>query len=344
LEFSYQVRYGLLQAGHYGAPQRRVRFFLIAAEEGQVLPELPQPTHEFPVVNQLQIKHPKQDNRTMHTIRPIRTTKGTAAQPFVTIESAIGDLPRFDWKHPRPERDSAAKKRERRERAREIPSLECKTSEPYSGFRGQIGYYHEPRTTYQQQARLVPTQDLQQYTKCLVPEKVERVLHIPLKAGADYRSLPPDQFEWQFADPSSSIARAKYRPGVYGRLDKDGFFPTTVTNMDPTAKQCQVLHPSCHRMVTVRELARSQGFPDNFVFEAIGQNVVTMHRQIGNAVPLPVAHALGRELRKVLYNKWKANLDEAIWIDDDDDGDDIDEGSENLEIAETSDGDRMDTD
>lgn len=55
--------------------------------------------------------------------------------------------------------------------------------------------------------------------------------------------LPPDQFEWQFADPSSSIARAKYRPGVYGRLDKDGFFPTTVTNMDPTAKQCRVLHP-----------------------------------------------------------------------------------------------------
>lgn len=97
LESSYQVRYGLLQAGHYGAPQRRVRFFLVAAEEGQVLPELPQPTHEFPVVNPLQIKHPKQDNRTTHTIRPIRTTKGTAAHPFVTIESAIGDLPRFDW-------------------------------------------------------------------------------------------------------------------------------------------------------------------------------------------------------------------------------------------------------
>lgn len=97
LESSYQVRYGLLQAGHYGAPQRRVRFFLVAAEEGQVLPELPQPTHDFPVVNPLQIKHPKQENRTTHIIRPIRTTKGTAAHPFVTIESAIGDLPRFDW-------------------------------------------------------------------------------------------------------------------------------------------------------------------------------------------------------------------------------------------------------
>lgn len=94
---SYQVRYGLLQAGHYGTPQRRIRFFLIAAEEGQVLPELPQPTHEFPAVNPLQIKHPEQDNRMAHTIRPIRTAKGTAAHPSVTIEDAIGDLPRFDW-------------------------------------------------------------------------------------------------------------------------------------------------------------------------------------------------------------------------------------------------------
>ena len=66
-----------------------------------------------------------------------------------------------------------------------------------------------------------------------------------------------------------------------------------------------------------------------------------MHRQIGNAVPLPVAHAIGRELRKVLYKQWKVNLDVAICIDGD--GDDDDE-QHHLGIAETSDGDRMDTD
>ena len=40
-----------------------------------------------------------------------------------------------------------------------------------------------------------------------------------------------------------------------------------------------------------------QGFPDSFRFYGTVQN---KHRQIGNAVPPPLALALGRELRKVL--------------------------------------------
>lgn len=30
-----------------------------------------------------------------------------------------------------------------------------------------------------------------------------------------------------------------------------------------------------------------------------------MHRQIGNAVPLPLGRALGREFREVLFKEWK---------------------------------------
>jgi DNA (cytosine-5)-methyltransferase 1 len=33
-----------------------------------------------------------------------------------------------------------------------------------------------------------------------------------------------------------------------------------------------------------------------------------MHRQIGNAVPWPVAMAIGRELRKVLCNAYNPDL------------------------------------
>ncbi len=31
--------------------------------------------------------------------------------------------------------------------------------------------------------------------------------------------------------------------GLYGRLDPDGWFSTTVTNVNPTAKQSKVLNP-----------------------------------------------------------------------------------------------------
>jgi site-specific DNA-cytosine methylase len=89
---SYQVRYGILQAAHYGAPQIRVRFFMVAAKHGYALPDLPTPTHDFPVSDALEIKLP-----VGHHIRPIWTRNGYAPHQFVTIDDAISDLPRFDW-------------------------------------------------------------------------------------------------------------------------------------------------------------------------------------------------------------------------------------------------------
>lgn len=52
--------------------------------------------------------------------------------------------------------------------------------------------------------------------------------------------------------------------------------------------------------MSVRECARSQGFPDHFKFAG---NVHARHRQVGNAVPPPLAAALGRCLRVVLEQK-----------------------------------------
>ena len=69
-------------------------------------------------------------------------------------------------------------------------------------------------------------------------------------------------------------------------------FPTTVTNAGPTAKQSRCLHPDVrlsfvrtsfrliiyqsHRMLTIREFARSQGFPDCFEFVSLKDKVITV--------------------------------------------------------------------
>jgi DNA (cytosine-5)-methyltransferase 1 len=41
-----------------------------------------------------------------------------------------------------------------------------------------------------------------------------------------------------------------------------------------------------------------------------------MHRQIGNAVPLPIGHALGWELKEALFENHKSNLAQVIEIID----------------------------
>uniref|UniRef100_A0A0A9F2D1 DNA (cytosine-5-)-methyltransferase n=1 Tax=Arundo donax TaxID=35708 RepID=A0A0A9F2D1_ARUDO len=59
-------------------------------------------------------------------------------------------------------------------------------------------------------------------------------------------------------------------------------------------------HPEQDRIITVRECARSQGFPDSYHFAG---NIQCKHRQIGNAVPPPLAFALGRKLKEAIDGK-----------------------------------------
>ncbi|KAJ7608113.1 S-adenosyl-L-methionine-dependent methyltransferase [Mycena polygramma] len=299
LDMRYQVRFALLQAGHYGAPQNRIRFFLVAARHGQPLPDMPQPTHDFEVANSLRMRMPY--GHKLYAC-PIRTTRGRAPHRQVSVGDAIGDLPSFDCLR------SLMKERN----LEGIPAYECDREQVARCGYSHVAYKHEPRTSFQRQAREKPTEDLQHFTGCLPPKTVERVVTIPLRKDADFRSLPDSLAEWQFHNPVSSVGRRRYRAGLYGRLDIDGYFPTTVTNIHPTAKQSKVLHPDCLRMVSVRELARSQGFPDWFVFVSTDENVVLMHRQIGNAVPWQVSRNLGRELRIALFRNWKRNASRRI--------------------------------
>ncbi|EMD32847.1 hypothetical protein CERSUDRAFT_99217 [Gelatoporia subvermispora B] len=319
LELGFQVRFGLLQAAHYGTPQSRVRFFLIASRRGLPLPQFPTPTHFFHVKDNLEIKLTDDE-----PAAAVRTAAGVAPFSFVSIEDAIGDLPRFDWENPKKlEARQGGRSRSASMRASEEPAPErqvrevaCRSDKPFCGFAGSnVEYFSEPRTTFQVKSREKPTMDLQHYTRVLKPETVERVINIPLRAKADYRSLPVYLHEWQFADPSSALARNGFPPGLYGRLAPNECFHTTVTNVEPTAKQSWVLHPWCKRVITVRELARSQGFPDHFVFYARDSDVKTMQRQIGNAVPWPLAAALGQELRAALFKKWKKEKEEAILVE-----------------------------
>jgi DNA (cytosine-5)-methyltransferase 1 len=57
------------------------------------------------------------------------------------------------------------------------------------------------------------------------------------------------------------------------------------------------VHPHEHRFLSVREMARVQGFSDMFVFHG---SIAAAQQQVGNAVPPPLARAVALALRPAL--------------------------------------------
>ena len=83
---------------------------------------------------------------------------------------------------------------------------------------------------------------------------------------------------------------------VYGRIDPSRPSPTMTTACINPSKG-RFVHPTEHHGITVRQAARLQTFPDDFVFEG---GLMAAGVQIGNAVPVLLAKVLCRQLRGVL--------------------------------------------
>lgn len=90
----------------------------------------------------------------------------------------------------------------------------------------------------------------------------------------------------------------------FGRLEWSGIFNTIVNKAEPYWSR--VIHPRDDRVISVRESARAQGLPDRIHFEgALRQQ----YAQVGNAVPPPLARAIGWEMRRALGDR---HVDEEV--------------------------------
>lgn len=119
------------------------------------------------------------------------------------------------------------------------------------------------------------------------PLVLKRIRAIP--PGGNRFDLPPNLR----LDCHKRIKR-KGAWAPYGRIKRKGPGPTMTTKC--TTPSCgRFVHPTEHRGISLREAALLQTFPMDYQF--VG-NHGSIERQIGNAVPVHLAHALGLAIRR----------------------------------------------
>uniref|UniRef100_F6XUV4 DNA (cytosine-5)-methyltransferase 1 n=1 Tax=Ciona intestinalis TaxID=7719 RepID=F6XUV4_CIOIN len=311
LRMGYQCTFGVLQAGHYGVSQTRRRAIILAAAPGEQLPLYPEPLHTFSTRGG-SLSAQVGDTRYTNNI------KWSTSAPYrtITVHDAMSDLPKIPNGHAKLEMPYTGEPLthfQRMMRGKDYQGVVrdhiCKDMSPLVAARMAL-------------IPLIPGsdwRDLPNKPHKLSDGTTAKVLRYEYHDKKQGRSSTGgmrgvcscaegracDAMDRQFNTlipwclPHTGNRHNNWA-GLYGRLCWDGFFSTTVTNPEPMGKQGRVLHPQQHRVVSVRECARSQGFPDSYRFFG---SILDKHREVGNAVPPPMSKAIGLQIKKSL--EWK---------------------------------------
>ena len=149
-----------------------------------------------------------------------------------------------------------------------------------------LPYRTAPMSAYQAYLRGNLTRVTNHAAPRLAPINRERMKFIP--EGGSWRDVPHD-----LLPAGMKRARRCDHTKRYGRLRKDGLASTILTKCD--LHWGAYIHPEQDRVLTVREAARLQSFPDWFQFAGPRTE---QYVQVGNAVPPLLARQLGLALIK----------------------------------------------
>lgn len=304
-ELGYRCNYTILNTVHYGVPQLRQRFYLIAILEAlQIEPDFPAPTH---FLERMPSGYESAHSVAMSTFQPDLFISRYVDPPqpsgvlkrSVTVREALADLPplrshfksqmrggvrKFDTLVRYIDSEPSAYAREMREwpgyessdgvkdhviryLPRDYPIFRMMQHDDQYPQAHQIAMdlFQRKIRKYQQRQQEEITEDSEIYQRTL---KATVPPYDPSKFPNKWWKLNPDR-------PSRTLT---------AHMGKD-----TYTHIHYDSYQ--------GRVISVREAARLQSFPDGFQFEGAMNAAFT---QIGNAVAPRQAYMLGEHVRRLL--------------------------------------------
>lgn len=115
--------------------------------------------------------------------------------------------------------------------------------------------------------------------------------------GRSWKNINPDEMPPRFRKIYDDPVRY-HSPNFYRRFAPGEINGTITASAQP--ENCGITHPFKDRRYTVREAARIQSFPDDFVFPY--KSIPDAYKVIGNAVPPVFAWVIAKSLVKHLNN------------------------------------------
>ncbi len=307
----YECRYSLLNAAHYGVPQMRTRCFLVGVHRSaQFIPSLPNPTHyhELPAgyrgTRDVALKHLNLFERPHYVEIPPPSPDSPNA---ITAKESLSDLPRIT-EHLKGDTKKAPQRLNKAEAMPEGKRLTgyARLMRSWPGFESD-GYVYDhairflprdykifkvmkPGDQYPEAHALA----MNMFEEALARVEAERGSPLPASSNR-YRELlafyvPP-------YDPGKF-------PNKWRKMEADAPSRTLMAHIGKDTYSHIHYDSTQARTISVREAARLQSFPDGFRFSG---TMNPAFRQIGNAVPPLLAHAVTSRLLSDLTGR-KSNL------------------------------------
>lgn len=159
---------------------------------------------------------------------------------------------------------------------------------PNGGGEDVMQYLGKAQNDFQRYVRRGSRQVVNHINSRLGELNMNRMKHVP--PGGSWRDIPVD-----LLPPRMQTAKRSDHTKRYGRLKVDGLSSTILTKVD--VHWGTFYHPTQERVISVREAARLQSFPDRVAFQG---SLTDQYIQIGNAVPPLLGVAIGKALLSVI--------------------------------------------